>query len=268
MEKKLRILITNDDGIYAPGIRHLWRALAEIADITVCAPIVEQSACGLSITIRNPLQINEAHWGEGIRAWSVNGTPADCVKIALHALMDEPPDLVVSGINRGTNAGRNLLYSGTVAGAVEAVLHDLPAIAFSCCDFYKPNYTIAEKFVPMIVDYAMKNPLGKGNLLNVNFPDLESGVVHGFKLARQGKEYWAEDPDERNHPVEGHSYYWLGGKHLPFDEHEDSDVVWLKKGYITVVPIQISELTDLKALEEQREAFEETFSMCETLLQN
>ena len=257
---KLRILITNDDGIYAPGIRHLWRAVAPIADVIVCAPTVEQSASGLAITIRNPLQISEAHWGEGIKAWSVNGTPADCVKIALHALMDSPPDLVVSGINRGTNAGRNLLYSGTVAGAIEAVLHDIPAIAFSCCDFFNPDYSIAEKHVPLIVEYILTHPLPQGGLLNVNFPTLKSGEMQGFKLTRQGKEYWAEDPDARNHPVEGSTYYWLGGKHLAFDEHEDSDIVWLKKGYATAVPIQISELTDHPTLQKQRSIFEEMCS--------
>lgn len=252
--KKPKILITNDDGINAPGIRHLWTALNSIADVTVVAPANEQSAVGLSITIRSPLHIHKADWGEN--TWSVNGTPADCVKLALSVVLDEKPDLVVSGINRGTNAGRNVLYSGTVAGAIEGVMHDIPALAFSCYNYFNPNFTEIEKFIPLIVKHSLETPLPQGTLLNVNFPDQEQhSMVKGFRMTRQGKEFWVENPDKRTHPAEGKEYYWLGIRLAEFEEHEDSDIAWLKKGYASAVPVHVGDMTDHKHLNEAKESF-------------
>lgn len=267
MEKRPKILITNDDGIHAPGIRHLWNALKDFADLVVCAPLAEQSAVGLSITIRHPLHIQKINWhapvslyhntNEHVDAvtWAVNGTPADCVKLGLSVIFDEAPDLVVSGINRGTNAGRNVLYSGTVAGAIESVMQGIPAIAFSCRDFMEPNYELYEKEIPLIVKHALENPLPQGTLLNVNFPDKSFTEVKGFRMTRQGKELWMENPDKRTHPAEGSEYYWLGAKIAQFEEHEESDITWLKKGYITAVPVHVSELTDHGHLEAHRVSF-------------
>lgn len=260
MKYRPKILITNDDGIHAPGIRHLWNGLKNFGDVYIIAPAYEQSAVGLSITIRAPLLLQKVNWPEQASAWSVNGTPADCVKLALNVVMKTPPDIVVSGINRGTNAGRNILYSGTVGGAIEAIMHDIPGIAFSCRDYENPLYHVAEKHVESVVRHVLENPLPSGTLLNVNFPDTGSNI-NGFKMARQGKEYWVEDPDERIHPMEGHRYYWLGSKLSQFDEHDESDIAWLRKGYMTAVPVHVGELTDHAHLKKQKDIFENIFSV-------
>lgn len=256
---RLSILITNDDGLFAPGIRELWRVLSQIADVTVVAPIAEQSAVGLSITIRAPLKIETITWSEKVQVWGVSGTPADCVKLGLTVITKKQPDLIVSGINRGSNAGRNLLYSGTVAGAIEGVLHDIPSIAFSCCDFDSPNYKEAATHIPKIIDYVIAHPLNPGSLLNVSFPLKEHTQVKGYKLTRQGKEFWIENPDKRSHPTENHHYYWLGAQVRTYEEEEDCDISWLKKGYITAVPVHIGELTDHHHLANKKAHFEEIF---------
>ena len=259
MNKKPNILITNDDGIYAPGIMRLWEALTDIANLIDVAPSSEQSATSLSITIRQPLRIEEIEWANGSSAWSVTGTPADCVKLGLSVLLKKEPDLVVSGINRGTNSGRNILYSGTVAGAIEGVMHDIPSIAFSCYDMHGTDYKSAQKFIPSIVQHVLEHSLPQGTLLNVNFPSKSTKEIKGFRLTRHGKEFWGEDPDERLHPAEGHSYYWLGAKLAKFDEHDDCDVSWLKKGYMTAVPVHIGDFTDHGHLSEGREHFDNLF---------
>ncbi|MCB1111885.1 MAG: 5'/3'-nucleotidase SurE [Chlamydiales bacterium] len=264
MKFRPKILITNDDGIHAPGIRHLWQALRDFADLYVIAPASEQSAVGLSITIRNPLHIQKVDWGENAQAWSVSGTPADCVKLALSVILDSPPDIIVSGINRGSNAGRNILYSGTVAGAMEAVMHDIPGIAFSCRDYLEPGYHHVEQYIPSVVEYLLNNPLPRGTLLNVNFPENTHLGIKGFKMTRQGLELWGENPDQRHHPAEGSSYYWMGARIREFEEHADSDIRWLKNGYMTAVPIHIGELTHTEEFEKRKEAFDQLF--CEQSL--
>jgi 5'-nucleotidase len=257
--KRPKILVTNDDGIHAPGIHHLWVALSKIADVVVAAPTVEQSATGLAITIRSPLRLERLDWGEGSEVWSVNGTPADCVKMGLNVLLKSPPDLIVSGINRGNNAGRNLLYSGTVAAVIEGVLHDIPGVAFSCYEYDSPDYSVAEQYVPIIIHHVLDHPLPLDTFLNVNIPTKNGQKVKGFRFARQGKAYWAENPDIRSHPFENHSYYWLGARLAQFEEHEDSDIALLEKGYLTAVPIRISEMTHHQLFEDRREHFDTLF---------
>lgn len=257
MHKRPNILVTNDDGINALGIKHLWNSLKRFADLTIIAPHIEQSAVGLSISIRHPLHIQEVEWA-GAKAWSVTGTPADCVKMALKVILPHAPDLIVSGINRGTNAGGNVLYSGTVAGAIEGTMHNIPAVAFSCSDFSNPDYEQVEQYIPSVIKYVLDHPLPKGTLLNVNFPEKAHGIK-GFKMARQGKEHWCEKPDKRRHPVEGYDYYWLGNTIATFDEDEESDVVWLRKGYVTAVPIHVGELTDHDHLKKSKSHFESLF---------
>lgn len=260
--KRPHILVTNDDGISAKGIRHLWEALRGIADVTVVAPAGEQSAVGLSTTIRNPLRIEEVLWerSDG-NVWSVTGTPADCVKMAFNAIIDTKPDFVFSGINRGANAGRNVLYSGTVAAAIESVMQHVPAIAFSCQDYrIEPNYAYAAKYVPIILEYIQSHPLPPETLLNINFPGKIHDKYKGFKMTTQGRQWWAENPDKRIHPGEGNAYYWLGSKlHLDHPE-ADSDGAWLDKGYVTAVPIHIGNLTHQHHLDEKRTHFEQAFT--------
>jgi 5'-nucleotidase len=255
---KPQILIINDDGIHAPGIRHLWNALKDHADVTIVAPAQEQSAVGVSLTIRQPLRFQRVEWPENGHAYSLNGTPADCVKMAVGVILKQKPDLIVSGINRGSNAGRNVFYSGTVGGTIEGVMNSIPGIAFSCYDFFDPDYSSVEKFIPVVVKDVLANPMPHGTLLNVNFPEKKLGVK-GFKLARMGRQYWGADPDERTHPAEKHSYYWLGAKLAEFDEHEDSDIAWLAKGYMTAVPVHVGELTDHSHLEQRKHHFERLF---------
>ena len=238
----MRLLLINDDGIHAQGLRHLWNSLADHFDITIAAPAIEQSGVGLAITLRKPLHIENVPWEKETSAWKISGTPADCVKLALKVILKEPPDLIVSGINRGSNSGRNVLYSGTVGGVIEGVLRNIPGVAFSCSNFDNPEYHEAEKHILSVVNYLLEHPMPKGTFLNVNFPD-HGGEIKGFKLARQGRGYWIDSPDERLHP-EGRPYYWLGGKWNFHDEEEDSDVYFLNQGYMAAVPIHIDELTD------------------------
>lgn len=254
-----QILVVNDDGIQAPGIKHLWNALKDHADLTVVAPAYEQSAVGVSLTIRQPLRLHKVESFGETEAYALNGTPADCVKMALGVVLKKKPDLIVSGINRGTNAGRNIFYSGTVGGAIEGVMNNVPGIAFSCYDFFDTDYASVEKFIPVIVNEVLNNPMPHGTLLNVNFPTKEFGVK-GFKLARQGLQFWGADPDERFHPAEKHAYYWLGSKLAEFDEHEESDIAWLAKGYMTAVPVHVGELTDHEHINSRKVHFENLFA--------
>jgi 5'-nucleotidase len=259
--RPIHILITNDDGIHANGIKFLWQALKSHAHLTVVAPSGEQSAVGLSTTLRHPLRVEKIHWGPDCEnIWSVSGTPADCIKMGLHAILDKRPDLVVSGINRGSNLGRNVLYSGTVAAAIESTMQGIPAIALSCQDYHiEPDYQSAGNYVPTIVQYIMNHPLPEGTLLNVNFPEKSLGKFKGFKMTGQGDDLWIENPDKRMHPAERHSYYWLGSQLKRGKEIEESDDKWIRKGYITAVPVHVGNLTDREHLEIAKSHFENSF---------
>jgi 5'-nucleotidase len=255
--KKLKILITNDDGIHAPGIRILWRVLheAQLADLYIVAPAGERSGSGVSITWDHPLLVQKMGWPESTPAWAVGGTPADCVKMAERIILGVKPDFIVSGINAGSNAGRNVLHSGTIGACVEGVLRGIPGIALSCEDSQHPNYHVAEKYVVNLLHYALANPLPKGCLLNVNFPHSVESEVKGFKLTRQGKGRWAEDPILHMESEKGPSY-WLGGKPEEVTEELDCDMAWLKMGYLTAVPLHVHELTDHELLKNQNKNFE------------
>lgn len=259
MIKRPHILITNDDGIYAPGIKHLWKALKGIADLTIVAPSTEQSAVSLSSTIRHPLKIEQiAGFDESKDVWAVNGTPSDCVKLALNIVLSSAPDLIVSGINRGSNAGRNVWYSGTVAAIIEGTIQNIPGIAFSLGEYFQPSFDHLEPYIPAIVQYVFENPLPEATFLNVNFPSSSSTQeIKGMRMTRQGKQYWAENPERRHHPVEGHAYYWLGSKLAEFDEEEESDIRWLQKGFATAVPIFIGDLSNRHHISTHKRAFEE-----------
>lgn len=260
MNKRLHILVTNDDGIHAKGIKHLWNSLKSYADLTVIAPSGEQSAVGLSITLRHPLKIEKVDWDSSEHIWSVSGTPADCVKMGLNVILDTRPDLIVSGINRGANLGRNVLYSGTVAAAIESTMQGIPAIAFSCQDYHtEPDYQLAGNYIPAIVQYVMDHPMKEGTLLNVNFPEKKHGKFKGFKLASQGYDLYAENPDKRTHPGEGNIYYWLGCQLKRGKEVDDSDDKWIQEGYVTAVPVHIGNLTDRHHLETTKDHFEKLF---------
>lgn len=246
------ILITNDDGIHAPGLKALWEVLREVGETVIVAPALEQSAAGLSITIRSPLLVKEHEMG----MWSVRGTPADSVKMALSVLLKRKPDLIVSGINKGSNAGRNILYSGTVSAVIEGAMRDVPGIAFSCYDFEEPDYQLASRYVPSIVRYALEHPLPRGTILNVNFPEKKHAPYKGHKMGRQGKGYWRENPTAHHEASE----WWLGLEHAEYEEHEESDIALLKQGYIASVPVSVADLTHHSLFDERKEGFETYFT--------
>jgi 5'-nucleotidase len=260
MTTKRKILITNDDGIFAPGIKHLWTALKDHAELFIVAPATERSGCGLATTSTKPLALKQIDWEDNTPAWSVSGTPADCMKLALSVILKIKPDLIVSGINKGSNSGKNVLYSGTVGGVIEGVLRNIPGLAFSCENFMNPNFAFFEKYIPPIVEFFSENPLPFGSFINVTFPSHPQKGINGLKMARQGKGYWVENPDRRTHP-EGHIYYWLGGQWKDYKEEEISDVALLKQGFITAVPIHVAELTDHSLLEKHKDSFEKLSSL-------
>lgn len=236
------LLITNDDGIDAPGIFHLWEAVHEFADVAIVAPHTEKSGSGLSITWKKPLHIHPVSWQKNTPAWSVSGTPADCVKMALAVLLEKKPTMIISGVNRGSNAGRTVLYSGTIGGVIEGSLKNIPGIAFSFSDFDIPPLSATQKYIFPVIQHFIDHPLPHGTLLNVNFPYHCKEKIQGFLMAKQGKSYWQEAPDRRVHP-EGAPYYWLGGAWGSVEEDPQSDVALLEQGYVTAVPIHVGELT-------------------------
>lgn len=251
-EKRPFFLLTNDDGIHSPGLRHLWDAAREIADIAIVAPHLEKSGCGTSITWSRPLSVCEHCWEQNTVAWSINdGTPADCIKMALNILLPREPDLILSGVNGGSNAGRTILYSGTIGGVIEGVLHNIPGIAFSFSDFRFPSIGSVKSSLKTIIEHFLRYPLPSSSFINANYPANCEKNIAGIRIARQGKGRWMEDPDRRIHP-EGHIYYWLGGKWSTPDEEPDSDVALLKQGYITITPIHIADLTDHRLMREHQ----------------
>lgn len=261
-EKRPKILITNDDGITAKGIWHLWKALSGKADITIIAPSNQKSGVGLGLTLHKPIRIDPVKWEDSTPAWQVSGTPADCIRFGRSLVLDHTPDIIVSGINHGSNAGRNVLYSGTIGGVIEGALRKIPGIAFSSTSFDTPRYELIEPYIFPIIQHVLSHSLSEGTILNVNFPThLEK--FKGVKLARQGKGLWIEDPDRRVHP-NGDPYFWHGGKWAHHDEHEESDVALLEAGYVAAVPIHIDELTDHNFITERRDLFESHFDQDES----
>ncbi len=257
----MHILLVNDDGIKASGLRSLYKALKDQYQLTVVAPLYQKSGSGLATTFTKPLQIMEDTYFDGAKVYTVNGTPSDCVKLALISLFPEKkPDLIVSGINHGSNAGKTVLYSGTVGGVIEGLFrNNIPGIAFSACDYDSPDYTEYEPFIAPIVDYAIKHPAPKGSLFNVNLPKKKLFPIKGIRLAKQGKSFWTDAHDRRIHP-EGNPYYWLGGTWSDHEEDDESDVYLLEQGYISMAPIHVEDLTDHAHLKTQQEAFNKHFN--------
>jgi len=252
----MKILITNDDGIQAPGIQHLAAALKGLGELIIVAPKKEQSGAGLGITLHRTLEACRYDFGDSITAYTVSGTPADCVKIACSVLLSSPPDLIVSGINRGSNHGRCLLYSGTVGGVIEGAFRGIPGIAFSLLDYDSPEYTTFQPYAREITEYVIRHSMPKGTLLNVNFPIIEKNLQKfQIKLTRQGRQYWIEDPTHTH--IEAVT---MNVKLSQPHDHEESDSHWLSKGCITVCPVHVDELTDWRYLEGNKTAFEQYFA--------
>jgi 5'-nucleotidase len=243
----LKILVSNDDGINSVGISKLVEELSKIGTVTVVAPATEQSAAGHSITMKNPLRVTEYFVNNKLFGFAVNGTPADCVKMGIKNLLKEKPDIVISGINNGSNAAINVIYSGTVSAAREAAIMDVPAIAISVNSHTPNHYEYAAKLAAKLVKLVSEKKLRNGTLLNVNVPDLPEEEIAGVLLTKQGKTRWDDFYEKRVDPY-GIDYYWLTGKMDFKDDDNDRDVVAMDNGYASVTPIHF-DLTDYKMFE-------------------
>jgi len=238
MSKPL-ILITNDDGIVAPGIRALIEVMKEIGEVVVVAPDSPQSAMGHAITINNTLKLEKVHLDKEItQEYSCSGTPVDCVKIAVNEILNRKPDLCVSGINHGSNSSINVIYSGTMSAAVEAGIEGIPAVGFSLLDYsWDADFEPIKSHVKQIALNVLEKGLPNGVVLNVNFPKLVKEEIKGIKICRQAKAMWHEEFDKRTNP-QGKEYYWLTGKFVNQDKGTDTDEWALENGYISIVPVQ------------------------------
>ena len=235
---KPTILVVNDDGITAPGIKALMDVMKELGRVVVVAPDSPQSGMGHAITIGKPLRLDQVDIYEGVEMYRCSGTPVDCVKLAVNEILHRKPDLCVSGINHGSNSSINVIYSGTMSAAVEAGIEGIQAIGFSLLDFdWNADFEPIKSFVKKIALETLANKLPTGVVLNVNFPKLKEKEIKGIKICRQAKAYYAQKFDKRQTPY-GKDYYWLTGKFTNEDQGEDTDEWALENGYISVVPVQ------------------------------
>jgi 5'-nucleotidase len=239
MHNKPLILVTNDDGIVAPGIKALISVMKTIGDVVVVAPDSPQSAMGHAITINSTLHIDKINLDdEVLSAYSCSGTPVDCVKLGVHEILKRKPDICVSGINHGSNSSINVIYSGTMSAAVEAGIEGIPAIGFSLLDYnWNADFEAVKDFVKIITLEVLQNGLPKGVVLNVNFPKRKKEDIQGIKICRQAKASWVEEFDKRTNP-QGKEYYWLTGQFINEDSGDDTDEWALANGYVSVVPVQ------------------------------
>ncbi|PHR96539.1 MAG: 5'/3'-nucleotidase SurE [Leeuwenhoekiella sp.] len=238
--QKPLILITNDDGITAPGIRKLITLMKELGDVIVVAPDSPQSGMGHAITVNDTIYCDPVREFQDAdhKEYKCSGTPADCVKIAVQEIMHRKPDICVSGINHGSNSSINVIYSGTMSAAVEAGVEGIPAIGFSLLDYsIDADFSHCDTFVKRITSQVLENGLPQGVVLNVNIPKLKASEIRGIKVGRQANAQWVEDFDKRTNPM-GRDYYWLSGEFVNHDEGEDTDEWALANGYVSVVPVQ------------------------------
>lgn len=253
----MRVLITNDDGIYSRGIFALYEAFSKIAEITIVAPITEQSAVGHAITITLPLRVHEVYRKDNFFGYGVNGTPADCVKLAFSDILTTKPDIVISGVNRGANLASNLIYSGTVSAATEGAMMGVPSLAVSLASVEYNDYSLAAEFAVFFAKKVLSRKFENGTLWNINVPPLNKNEIKGWRYAVQGKTKYLDTFEKRVDP-RGNTYYWLTGERIIVQTSEESDDYLLEKGYITVTPIKY-DLTDYelyKKLIEEEDTYE------------
>lgn len=262
----MKLLISNDDGISALGIRALANCLAEAGhEVTVVCPDRERSATGHGLTLHQPIRAEmvESIFHPSVRAWACSGTPSDCVKLALWALLDHPPDLVLSGINHGSNLGTDVLYSGTVSAAMEGVIEGIPGIAFSLTSFSASDFQPAATFAQALVAQLAKQPLPELLLLNVNIPAIKADAIAGVKVTRQGIRRYIDVFEKRLDP-RGRTYYWLAGEVLEevaealnLSDQAPTDVQAIRDNYITITPLQynLTATTGLASLKDWKFAF-------------
>ncbi len=238
------ILLSNDDGIQSEGLTALEESLAHLGELYTVAPDRAQSSTSHSLTLHRPLRVHEL----GPRRMSVNGTPVDCVKLALTGLLPAKPDLVVSGINKGPNLGDDIIYSGTVSAAIEGTLLGIPAIAVSLATFDNFDFRAAAEFTARLIERIQQPGIPAGTLLNVNVPHLPREQLKGWKFTRMGKRHYSETIVERIDP-RGGKYYWIGGDDMGFAHDDGTDCVAVHEGYVSVTPLQC-DMTDHRLLNE------------------
>lgn len=244
MISRPNILVTNDDGITAPGIAHLIDLMKTIGKVYVVAPNSPQSGMGHAITLEDPIRLNKVHLFDDVEAYECSGTPVDCVKLARNVLFkDISLDLCVSGINHGSNAGINILYSGTMSAAMEASLENIDSIGFSLLDFdYEADFSHSNKYILSMVQNVLKEKLEGSRLLNVNIPKISDEEIKGIRICKQGSGVWQEAFKEGIDP-RGKKYYWMTGEFKTLEHEEDTDLWALENNYISIVPSS-SDLTD------------------------
>ncbi len=248
MNKPL-ILITNDDGVTAPGIRHLIKLMRSIGDVVVVAPDKPQSAMSHAVTISSPLRVTSLKDELSYKEFSCTGTPVDCVKLGQKVVMSRNPDLIVSGVNHGSNASVNVLYSGTMAAVLEGAMENIPSIGFSLDDYsIAADFSHIDTYVLSICNNVLKLGLPPYTCLNVNFPAAQIEPIKGVKVVRQAKAFWDEDFEERMDPRH-RKYYWLTGKFVNIDKEDNNDECAIANNYVSVVPIQF-DLTDYNAIQQ------------------
>jgi 5'-nucleotidase len=242
------ILVCNDDGVTAPGIQALIAVAKEFGDVVVVAPDKPQSGSGHAITINNTLRIQELKKEEGLEIYSTTGTPVDCIKLAVNEILKEKPDIVVSGINHGSNSSINVIYSGTMSAAIEGCMESIPSVGFSLCDFsINADFKASQNVARILIGEVLKNGLPEGVCLNVNIPKLQWSEIMGIKVCRQARANWEEEFDVRADPS-GKKYYWMTGVFKNYDGGTDTDEWALENNYVSVVPVQF-DLTAHHALE-------------------
>ncbi len=261
----MRILISNDDGFFALGIRTLANRMAEEGyEVIVVAPDRERSATGHGLTLHQPIRADviEGIFAPQIKAWSCSGTPSDCVKLGLSAILDAPPDFVLSGINKGPNLGTDILYSGTVSAAMEGTIDGISSIAFSLASFTSQDFQPSANYAVKLIEELTENPLPELSLLNVNIPAVTEDQIKGVKITRQGIRRYKENFQQRQDP-RGRSYYWLAGElveeidqpeHIYLPPDLPTDVQASKQNYITLTPLQYN-LTDTVTVKQLNEIY-------------
>ncbi len=248
MKKKFKILVSNDDGISSKGLLALRNAMLELGDVFVYAPNEQQSAVGHAITVQTPLRVIPHFVNGELFGYAINGTPADCIKLAITSLLDTKPDLIVSGINHGANAAINVIYSGTVSAATEGTILEIPSIAFSLTSFDPEDFSYAAKVAKQIAETVLTNGLPPGVLLNVNIPAIPENQIKGIAITRQGRSKWNDYYERRVDPNKK-EYYWLTGTMKRLDDEINSDLVAIQNNYVSITPIHY-DLTDYNFLAE------------------
>ncbi len=253
----MRILLSNDDGIHAAGISAMYQAIRDLGDVHVVAPEAERSAVGHAITLSNPLKTKRVSKNGEFFGYAVDGMPADCVKLAVTALLDQPPDLVLSGINLGPNAGINVLYSGTVSAATEGTILGIPSMAVSLATFQDPLWDTAARVAREFTLRILEQNIPKDTLLNVNVPNIPYDQLKGVRVTRMGRSRFVEVFHRRTDP-RGNEYYWLDGEMKQFDDEPDSDLRVLEEGYVSITPLwfDLTHESALPRLKEWAAAFE------------